>query len=189
MRALVEIAARSLGVASERCLRDYFRLPADETRRAVAELAADGILAPAEVEGWRVWLHAAARVPRRVEARALLVPFDPMVFERRRLERLFGMRFRLEYYLPAGRREHGYYVLPFLLGDRMAARVDLKADRKASVLLVRGAFAEPESDAGATAAGLAAELAELSSWLGLAAIAVERGARGGLAGAVGRALP
>ncbi|MDR3201773.1 MAG: winged helix DNA-binding domain-containing protein [Bifidobacteriaceae bacterium] len=188
MRELVEMAARACGVASERCLRDYFRLPAADARRAVGELADSGALVPVDIEGWPAWLHAGARVPRSVEARALLVPFDPMVFERNRLERLFGMRFRLEYYLPPERREYGYYVLPFLLGEQMAARVDLKADRENSTLLVRGAFPEPKADAVRTVGELALELGEMAGWLGLDSVLVEPGARGGLAGGLGRVL-
>ena len=188
LRALVELSARALGVAAEPELRDYFRLPVDGFKRAVAELVDDQVLRPVTVPGWKqpTYLHHEARLPRWVRAATLVSPFDPLIWERGRTERLFGMNYRIEIYVPAPQRLYGYYVLPFLLGDQLVARVDLKADRKTGELLVPAAWLEPGAGQDETAVALAAELHRLAGWLGLDRIATPE--RGDFAGPLTAAL-
>jgi len=187
-RALLMIAAGAMGVATEADLRDYFRMSVSATRARLAELVEDGALEPVEVKGWRqpAFLHPKARLPRRIEAQALLSPFDNLIWARDRTERLFGCRVRLEIYTPAHKREHGYYVLPFLQGDAITARVDLKADRQAGVLLVQSAHLEEHADPGEVAPALAEELRLMSGWLGLGDVSVAP--RGDLAPALKAAV-
>lgn len=170
MRALLLHAAEALGVGTEGDIVDYFRLHGPTCRPMVRELAATGELVPVEVEGWKDvgYLHPEARVPRRVDAAALLSPFDPVVWCRPRTERLFGFHYRIEIYTPAPKRRFGYYVLPFLLGDELVGRVDVKADRQAGVLRVPAAYVEGGHDPAAVAGPLHEQLAELARWLGLA---------------------
>lgn len=189
-RALVERAARAMGVATERDVCWYYKLRADVARRAIAALVEGGALQRVRVEGWKqpAYLHRDARVPvaGALERAALLTPFDSLIWARERTERLFGMRYRIELYTPADKRIYGYYVMPFLLGDDLAARVDLKADRKAGALRVQAAHLERGRARGPVAAALARELRAMADWLGLPHLAVAR--RGDLARELARTV-
>jgi uncharacterized protein len=175
-RRLIRQAAKALGVGTARDIIDYYWLRVEDGRPILADLVAEGVLAEVEVEGWGepAYLHREVPVPRSVTARALIGPFDSMAWNRDRLERLHDFHYRIEIYVPAPKRVHGYYVLPFLLGDDLAARVDLKADRKAGVLMVPAAFLEDGHDRVRVTRELAAELSDMARWLGLADIAVGR---------------
>ncbi|WP_439381972.1 winged helix-turn-helix domain-containing protein [Amycolatopsis lexingtonensis] len=180
-RGLIERSARALGVATETDLRDYYRLGPAPARQAVAELVESGVLEPVSVRGWKpvAYRHAEARAPRSVTGRALLCPFDPLIWERARTERLFGFHYRIEIYVPEPKRVYGYYVFPFLLDGELVARVDLKSDRAAGVLRVHGAFAEEGVDVARVLPELAGELRHMAEWLSLSGVAV--GTRGDLA--------
>jgi uncharacterized protein YcaQ len=187
-RSLLLRAAASMGVATASDLADYYRINIRAARPAVDALASEGSLERVAVEGWKddAFVHPEAVVPRAAREHRLVGPFDSLVWSRERTERLFGFRYRIEIYVPEPEREYGYYVFPFLTGGRLAARVDLKADRGAGVLRVRGAFAEEGADRAAVARELAAELGEMCAWLGLGEVSVDR--RGGLAGDLRTAL-
>lgn len=171
-KELMLIAARAHGVGTEQCLRDYFRLKPHQSRPALDALVAEGTLVPATIEGWKrpAYLHVEARRPRTVSAQALLSPFDSLIWQRDRTAAIFGMDFRLEIYVPAPMRVHGYYVLPFLFGDELVARCDLKADRAAGVLRLQAVHWEPGAPPEARPA-LDDELALMAGWLGLAGVA------------------
>lgn len=200
-RALLMIAAKALGVGTRKDIVNYFYLDSSWERpsvngkrtpsqlgKIIDELAAEGRLAPVKVEGWKepAFLHPSINSAKPIEARALISPFDPLVWERDRTLRLFGFNYRIEIYVPAPKRQYGYYVLPFLLGDRMVARIDLKADRKARSLRVLGAFEEPEIRKVDVVEGLASELTSVAAWLKLERVEVAR--NGTLATALSKAL-
>jgi uncharacterized protein len=181
VRELTLRAATALGVGTEADLRDYFRLSAQQVKPAIADLLAAGEIERADVDGWSApaYLRADRTVPRRDRGTALLCPFDPLIFFRPRVERLFGFHYRIEIYTPAAKREYGYYVWPLLLDGQLVARVDLKADRASDSLRVVGAFGEPDVAPGRVAEALAGELGSMASWLGLGGISVS--GRGDLA--------
>ncbi len=188
-KELLALAVRSHGVGTDDDLADYHRLKTMESRPLLRELVDEGRVREVRVEGWAKpgYLHADAALPRRVDAQALLTPFDPVVWYRERGVRLFDFEYKIEIYVPKPKRRYGYFVLPFLLGDRLVGRVDLKADRAASVLLVPGAFAEADVDPVTIAEPLAAELRSMAAWLGLEA-GITVGDHGDLTGPLRHAL-
>jgi uncharacterized protein len=181
VRELTLRAATALGVGTEADIRDYFRLSAQQIKPAIAALVAAGEIERVDVDGWSApaYLRAGQTVPRVDRGTALLCPFDPLIFFRPRVERLFGFHYRIEIYTPAAKRQYGYYVWPLLMDGRLVARVDLKADRAADSLRVVGAFGEPDVPRADVAAALAGELESMASWLGLGGFAVS--GRGDLA--------
>ncbi len=182
VRELALRAATALGVGTEADIRDYFRLSAQQVKPALADLVAAGEVERVDVDGWSApaYLRAGQTVPRRERGTALLCPFDPLIFFRPRVERLFGFHYRIEIYTPAPKRQYGYYVWPLLLDGRLVARVDLKADRAADALRVVGAFGEPDTPRPVVAAALNGELESMASWLGLGKVTVS--GRGDLTG-------
>ena len=188
-RAMLRVAARAHGIGTARDLADYYRLPTQDARVALEELAEGNELYKVKVEGWReaAYLHPGAKLPRKIEARALLSPFDSLVWYRHRTERLFTFRYRIEVYVPEPDRHYGYYVMPFLLGDELVARMDLKAQRAESTLLVQGAYVEESRDPSPIAAELGTELKAMAEWLGLERVRV--GDRGSMAKALQKTLP
>ncbi len=182
---LLDRSARGHGLGTAKDLADYFRLPIKEVRPLLEEMADGGMLERVQVDGWTAptYLHPEATIPRRVHARALVSPFDSIMWERDRIERLFGFSYRIEIYVPKPKRVYGYYVLPFLLGDRYVARVDLKADRARRALLVQAAWAEPAVDPEEVAEALASELRSMATWLDLDDVVVAD--RGDLARSLG----
>ncbi|WP_020107366.1 winged helix-turn-helix domain-containing protein [Nocardia sp. 348MFTsu5.1] len=188
IRELVRGSVTALGVGTEADIRDYYRLKPQPARDALAELISAGAIEQVQVQGWSkpAYLDPAARIPRAVTRTALLSPFDPLIFFRPRTERVFDFHYRIEIYVPEAKRVHGYYVLPYLMGDQLVARVDLKIDRATDRLLVPGAFCEPGADPSVVAQSLAADLHAMAVWLGVAR--VEVGDRGDLAPVLARAI-
>jgi uncharacterized protein len=187
-RMLIRVAAKALGIATAGDLREYFRLTPEGSRKGIEELASTGELIRVNVDGWSqpAFLDPKARLPRQLEIKALVSPFDPLLWDRKRAERVFGFRYRIEIYTPAHKREHGYYVVPFLLGDTFVARLDLKADRSASTLRVLSAHYEPAVGPKEIIEPLGGELTELARWLKLERIVISK--RGNLAGTLARSL-
>lgn len=177
IRELALRAATALGVGTEADIRDYFRLAARQIKPAIAKLVADGELEPVDIEGVPAYLRAGQTVPRNDRGTALLCPFDPLIFFRPRVERLFDFHYRIEIYTPAAKRQFGYYVWPFMMDGELVARVDLK--RTDAALQVPGAFMEDGQDPARVAEALAVELRTMASWLGVGE--VEVGGRGDLA--------
>jgi uncharacterized protein YcaQ len=173
-RASLALAARAHGIGTAADLADYYRIKLAPARVALAELAEEGEVVPVRVRGWKevAYLHRDARIPRKVSGAALLCPFDPLIWERDRTERLFDFYYRIEIYTPLEKRQFGYYVFPLLVGDQLVGRFDLKADRLASRLLVQASWVEPGADAALAADAAAIELTRMAVWLGLGEVVV-----------------
>ncbi len=189
MRQLVAKSGEALGIATELDLRDYFRLPVAAFKNAFAETVEAGILRPVQVEGWKQpgYIHSAAKLPRQAGATALLSPFDPLVWNRDRAERLFNFHYRIELYTPEAKRKFGYYVLPFLHGDKLAGRLCLKADRATSTLRVNAAHHEAGIETASISTQLVAELELMASWLSLEKLAISQ--NGNLSSALRQTCP
>lgn len=187
-KQMLLLGAKSHGIGTATDLADYFRLKMPDARPLLAELVEDGLLQQVNVEGWKdpAYLHPEAKRPRSIRTRALLSPFDPVVWFRPRAERLFDFHYRIEIYVPEPKRVHGYYVLPFLLDDELVGRVDLKADRKAGVLRVKGSFAEDGADRPRTCTELAGALHEMATWLDLDEVEIQK--NGDLASQLAKAI-
>ncbi len=187
-KELLVRAARSMGIATGSDLANYHRQSIPVARKLLPELVEAGVLLPVSVEGWkeRAYLSPGAAAPRQIEAAAFLSPFDSVCWERARVERLWNFHYRIEIYTPAPKRQYGYYVLPFLLGDELVARVDLKADRAGNALLAKAIFAEPGVPTADVAEAIAGELRTMAGWLGLERVLVGR--RGELSAAVAAEL-
>jgi uncharacterized protein YcaQ len=187
IRELVRRAAAAHGIGTASDIGDYYRMPPKDAKTAVADLLDSGEIRTVSVEGWRepAYLHKGARLPGRAEACRLLSPFDPVVWFRPRASRLFGFDYRIEIYTPESQRKWGYYVLPFLMGETIAGRFDLKADRAAGRLVVRAAYVEPGHEPREVASAACAELRLEAEWLGLESVVVEP--RGNLASALAHA--
>jgi uncharacterized protein len=185
---LIVLSAQALGVATEADLRDYFRLPIAEGRKAVADAVASGAIEAVDVQGWKLkaYIPKGASVPTAAGGNALLSPFDPIVWNRDRAERLFDFHYRIELYTPQAKRKFGYYVLPFLEGEKLSGRLCLKSDRENGKLLVNEAHIEAGSDPAETAAAMTVELKRMAKWLGFTSVRVGR--KGKLAGALRTAL-
>ncbi len=183
-RELLVRSAQALGVGTATDLIDYYRLPVREGRARLGELVEAGAVKTVAVEGWNepAFMHPEARLPRSVDALTVLSPFDPIVWNRARALRLWGFDYRIEIYVPAAKRVYGYYVLPVLDGERLAARLDVKTDRSGNTLQVLGAFAEPDADHGALAERLRPHLNELARFVGVDDVSY--GSRGDLAAAL-----
>ncbi len=173
-RASLALAARAHGIGTAADLADYYRIKLTAARPALAELVEEGEVVPVSVRGWKevAYLHRDARIPRKVTGAALLCPFDPLIWERARTERLFDFHYRIEIYTPQEKRQFGYYVFPLLVGEELVGRFDLKADRLGSRLLVQASWLEPGADAAVAADAAAVELVRMADWLGLAEVVV-----------------